>query len=156
MFDIKIISIEKLKVVINPLNWWNRIRFNKSNVRILFVDDERMPIVNNLKQAGFSVEEIKDIKNIDIDEVCRSRIIFVDYKGVGKNISPQYEGIGLIKALKDKYGKSKRIVLYSAHNQFPKKIVLNPMFDLADDKILKNADFTEFLEVINSQMKKIR
>lgn len=152
MLDIKIYLFEKL----SPFHWWNKIKYNKSNVRILFIDDEKMPIVNNLKKAGFNVEEIKDVKNIDIDEVRRSHIIFVDYKGVGKNISPSYEGIGLIKALKDKYSKSKRVILYSAHNQFPKKIVLNQIFNLADDKILKNADFTDFLEVINCQMKKIR
>ena len=62
----------------------------------------------------------------------------------------------LLKALKDKYGKSKRVILYSAHHQFPKKIVLGPMLNLADDKILKNADFTDFLEIINNQMKKLR
>lgn len=155
MFDVKISIFEKIEIPIVS-SFISRIRFNKSNVRILFIDDEIMPIVENLRKAGWSVEKTKDIKNIDDDAVRRARIIFVDYKGVGRNISPQYEGVGLIKNLKDTYKKTKRVILYSANDNFPKEIVLNPIFQAADNRLPKNADTIEFLDMINMEIKKLR
>lgn len=155
MFDVKISIFDKIEI---PSMWAfiNRFRFSKSNIRILFIDDSDMPIVENLKRAGWSVRRVRDIKNIDDDAIRTARIIFVDYKGVGRNISPQYEGVGLIKAIKDKYKSSKRLILYSAHSDFPNNIVLDPIFQVADNKIRKNADNTEFLAIIDSEIKKIR
>lgn len=126
--------------------------YNKHNVHILFIDDEEFPIIENLKEAGWSVEKIDDLKNIEDDCVMRSQIIFVDYKRVGRFLSRKEEGIGIIKALKGKYKKSKRIILYSGHNRF----TLGHDIKAADNYLPKNADSYEFIQMIESEMKKIR
>lgn len=154
--NINIINIEKIKIILNPLRWFNKIRFKKSNVRILFIDDKNMPIVQNLKKSGWSVEKVEDIENIDSDIIRQHHIIFVDYKGVGKVVSPKYEGIGLAGSIKEKYGKKKYIILYSANGSFEQDAVLSKYLKIIDYSMLKNADFTEFMEVINDGIKQLR
>lgn len=131
-----------------------RIRktYNKHNSQVLFIDDQEFPIIENLKDGGWSVEKIGDLKNIDDDRVVRSHIIFVDYKRVGRSISKKEEGIGIVKALKAKYGKSKRIILYSGHNRFN----LGHDIKAADNFLPKNADSYEFIQMIESELDKIR
>ncbi len=144
------------KISLNPFAWFNRMRFTKKTLRILFIDDKEMPTVTNLKKDGWAVEKVRDITNVDSDKIKRNHIIFVDYKGVGKNISPQHEGIGLAGQIKDSYGKKKRIILYTSNSSFSRESIMSSQMDKIDNKILKNADFTEFRELIINEMKKIR
>lgn len=129
-----------------------RKSYNKYNLHILFIDDEEFPIVENLKEGGWSVEKIDDLRNIEADCIMRSQIIFVDYKRVGRSISKKEEGIGIIKALKGKYKKSKRIILYSGHNRF----TLGHDIKAADNYLPKNSDSYEFVQMIESEANKIR
>ncbi|MEK7453209.1 MAG: hypothetical protein AAB614_03170 [Patescibacteria group bacterium] len=71
--------------IFNPINWLKK-SYTKDNTNILFIDDLEMPIVDNLKKAGYKVKKIRDVKDVDDADVKNSQIIFVDYKGVGKNI----------------------------------------------------------------------
>lgn len=153
--NLNIINIEKLKISFNPLTWFNRLRFKKDTVRILFIDDKQMPVVDNLKNSGWSVEKIEDVKSEDNEIIQRNHIIFVDYKGVGKNISKKYEGVGLAGSIKDKYGDKKRVILYSA-NTFSNDAVMSKYLDKIDDRMLKNVDTIDFVEMINKQMKQLR
>ncbi len=77
-----------------------RGKFTKDNIQILFVDDEvrDFDVINNLKEAGWSVVGIEDIKNVDEDTVKRSQIIFVDYKGVGRSLSLKDQLIGFVSS----------------------------------------------------------
>lgn len=129
-----------------------RKNYNKHNIHILFIDDEEFPIIENLKDAGWSIEKIDDLKNIDDDFVLRSQIIFVDFRKVGRFLSQKEEGIGIIKALKGKYKKSKRIILYSGHNRF----TLGHDIRAADNYLSKNSDSYEFIQMIESEMLKLR
>ena len=115
-----------------------------------------MPVVSNLKKAGWSIEKIKDIKNIEDEIIRRNHVVFVDYKGVGSNISPKHEGVGLAIQIKKTYGKSKRVIIYSANTSFSTDTVLDADFNYIDNRILKNADTTEFIDMICSEMKKLR
>ena len=127
-------------------------KYNKHNTHILFIDDEEFPILENLRDAGWSVVRLEDLKNIDDDNVIRSQIIFVDYKNVGKHLSKREEGIGLIKALKVKYKKKKRVILYSGHNRFN----LGHDIKAADNFLSKNSESYEFIQMIESELKEIR
>jgi len=130
---------------LNPMNWFKKKKkYSKENTNILFIDDLEMPVVDNLKKAGYKVKKIRDVKDLDDAEVQCSQIIFVDYKGVGKNISQTYEGIGLIERLVEKYPIQKRIILYSAHN-FLNDVALSEIFNTAHGHISKNADTAEFM-----------
>ena len=158
MADINLVKFENnyFKFDLSRLIFWRKRRFDKSNLRILFVDNELMPVADNLKAAGWLVTKVNDIKNIDEEIVRNSQIIFVDYKGVGRIISPQMEGIVLIYTLKNAYGDAKRIILYSATRSLPNHIILEGHADSADNKIRKNADTSQFIKMINDEMKLLK
>lgn len=129
-------------------------RFDKANTRILFIDDEmdEFPVIQNLKDAGWSVEAVNDVQNVEEDVVRRSQVIFVDYKGIAQHLSEKEQGIGLIKLLKQTYKESKRVGLYSGHNRF----TLGHDIDAADFKLPKNADTREFITIIQREIQKLK
>lgn len=138
------------------LSIFKRIPFLKKKItkeaaQVLFIDDEKFPIVENLRSAGWSVKRLSDITDLDHIEIKRAHIIFVDYKGVGKKMSPTEEGIGLIKALINKYKKSKRIILYSGHGGF----TLGEHLKAAHNQMTKNSDLYEFITMIESELLKL-
>lgn len=124
----------------------------KNNAFILFVDNEHFPVVDNLIAAGWAVKRVRDIKNPQDDDVKRASIIFVDYKGVGRSLSEEDEGVGVIKILKELYKKSKRIILYSAYGRF----TLGPHLNVADNQMSKESNTYEFIEMIESELRKIK
>lgn len=128
-------------------------KLDKNNINILFIDDEEFPVVKNLsKQANWNAKRISDLTDPQDKEVIRSQIIFVDYEGVGNILSPKEKGLGIVKALKETYGDSKRVVLYSGHNTFP----VDAKLELADNRLAKNSDLYEFIRVIEAEVKKIK
>jgi hypothetical protein len=153
MANLNIINFENPSFSFKGL-FSRRNRFDKTNTRILFIDDEvdDFPVIQNLKDAGWSVEGRKDIQNIEDDVVKNSQIIFVDYKGVGQTLSEKEQGIGLIKLLKETYDKHKRVGLYSGHNRF----TLGHDIDVADFKLPKNSDTGAFIATIQREIKKLK
>lgn len=154
MPDINLFKIEKLdlKSFSDSFLSMFKKKYDKHNITILFIDDEDFAIVSNLKKAGWLTEKIKDLKNIEDDVVKRSQIIFVDHKGVGKTLSENEEGIGIIKALKKAYGDSKRVILYSGYGRFN----LEHDIKAADNYLSKNSNTYEFIEMIKGEIKKLR
>ena len=153
MANINIFNFENLSFSFRDF-FRKRNNFDKSNTRILFVDDDvdDFPVIQNLKDAGWSVDGVNDIQNVEDDMVKRSQVIFVDYKGVGQTLSEREQGIGLIKLLKETYKDKKRVGLYSGHNRFS----LGHNIDAADFKLPKNADTREFIELIQREIKKLK
>lgn len=133
----------------------NKKKLTKNDLRILFIDDNDFPILDTLKKAGFACKRIKDIVNAEADEIKNSHIIFVDYKGVGKNLSPTEEGIGVAKLLRKTYGKTKYIVLYSARS-IPNSIFLEVgKPETANMCIQKGAAPTKYMEIIEKAFDEI-
>lgn len=114
----------------------------KSKAKILFIEDETFKQISNLRNSGWNVSQVKDVADLDMPEIRDSHIIFVDYKNVGKRLSEE-EGLGIVKALKARYGKSKWIVFYSAH-QAPFSVFSQS----ADSYLVKNSSFIEIEQKI--------
>jgi len=129
-------------------------KFDKSNVRILFIDDNfrDFPVIQNLKEIGWSVDAIDDCCNVDDDKIQNSHIIFVDFSGVARVLSESEQGISLIKLIKRKYGNKKRVILYSGQDRFS----LGDNIDIADNKLSKNSDTERFIEMIEDEIKKLK
>lgn len=125
----------------------------KHSVRILFIDDNKFPIIENLRNAGYVVNWMKDIKSDDDPKVIDSHILFVDYKGIGKNLSQNKEGIGVCKILKDKYKETKYIVLCTGES-IPNEL-LKEIKTVSDEIITKSLETTDFINIINTAMGKI-
>ena len=118
----------------------------KSEVGVLFVDDDtKFKVVSILRGHGWvNTRIIKDVSSLEMAEVISADIFFVDIQGVGKALQFRDEGLGLVVALKKKY-PMKKVVIYSAEagvNAF------HLAFKMADDRISKDADPYEFIEVV--------
>jgi hypothetical protein len=118
----------------------------KGRTRILFIDDDTtFPVVKILKQAGWANTKItKDIRSLDDQDVLAADIFFVDIQGVGKALKFSDQGLGLARALKQKYPQ-KWLVIYSAE---PKTDTFHQAFRIADDRIAKTADPYEFQTIV--------
>jgi len=121
---------------------------DKSDIRILFVDDEhtKFRMVSILKKSGWkNTNSIKDIKDLDDYKVKEADIIFVDINGVGKTLF-QDEGLGLASALKKKYPE-KGIVIYSAETKGDR---FHKALREVDDCLSKNAEPYQFVNLIET------
>lgn len=116
----------------------------KEKTNILFIDDNDFPIVNNLQNSGWNASLIHDVSDIDAPIILKSHILFVDINGVAKELSDE-EGIGLVKALKNKYTTSKKIIIYSSDEEGNR---FNSAFRKADDFLPKHSDYFEFLAIV--------
>ncbi|MES2437139.1 MAG: hypothetical protein V4519_03925 [Patescibacteria group bacterium] len=87
----------------------------KRSTKVLFVDDEDFSTrLNIIRGAGWNVQQIKDVTNFDSEDIKNADIIFMDYIGVGKILTPSEEGIGLLKKIKSRYPE-KFLIFYSGH-----------------------------------------
>lgn len=111
--------------------------------RLLFIDDRTFPVMEILKQAGWSnTQRIKDVESLDQPEIKEANILFVDIQGVGKKLKFQDEGLGLIIALKAKY-PNKKIIAYSAEDQGQVQ-AFHQGINVADSRLSKHAEPYQF------------
>ncbi len=153
-FNIKnLFNLEKVNFIFfNPGKRKSSNLLDKTTISILFIDDEKFPIVDNLHHAGWNTKRITDVKNLQDPQIIQAQIIFVDYEGVGNFLFPKEKGIGIVRALKETYFNTKRVILYSGHNIFP----VDAEFEVADARLSKNSDLYEFIRIIESEIKKIK
>ncbi len=158
MPDINLIKMENKF----DASFWSNLKnlfkesYTKDNVNILFIDDLDMPVVESLRKANYKVKKVKDIKDVDDADVKNAQIIFVDFDGVGKSISPLHQGAGLVKELKSKYGTSKFVVLYTAQPTMPADTTMSSLFTIADARMRKDSDVTDFTDQIRDALKKLK
>lgn len=122
----------------------------KTKIHVLFIDDEDFEYVESIRNAGWNVTQIQDLENLDDERLRRAHIIFLDYVGVGTKLSPNEEGIGLLKAIQNKYPE-KIIIFYSAHAGFS----LGDEFRTAQDWLIKNSDPYVYLQKIEENARKL-
>lgn len=60
-------------------------------LRILFIDDDRLEVINTLKVEGYDVEYWNDVESLDKLVDGRYHIVFIDVRGIGE----RYGGNGL-------------------------------------------------------------
>jgi hypothetical protein len=119
---------------------------------VLFVDDEDFNVrLTTIREAGWNVNQIKDIINFNYEEVRTANIIFMDYMGVGQILTPSEQGIGLIKTLKKRYPE-KHIIFYSGYAGF---IPGHEIHSIADGWIHKHSDAYVYIDQIEASSRKI-
>ena len=124
----------------------------KTVCNILFIDDRKFPVVDILNNAGWTnTRRIKDLDSLDQKEIMEAHIIFSDIQGVGKRLKFGEEGLGLAKAIKQKY-PTKKLILYSAEEQ-SKIEAFHPGLELADNRISKNSDPYQFQVIVERYAK---
>lgn len=117
----------------------------KQYCRILFIDDDTdFKTIDIIKRAGWThTSHIYDIDNLDADCIRLAHIICLDIQGVGKALSFQKEGLGLLSALKERYPHT-AIIAYSAQSNG-----VIDFFDVninkADKRLSKTTDPYQFM-----------
>ena len=114
---------------------------------ILFVDDDtKFKVVTILKKSGWiNAKAVKDLESVDEIIVKEAHILFVDINGVGVEMGFKDEGLGLALALKNKYGKSKKVIIYSAETKGDR---FHEALRKADNCLPKNADPYQFQKLV--------
>ncbi|HTA62260.1 MAG TPA: hypothetical protein VK835_07390, partial [Bacteroidia bacterium] len=82
-----------------PMKELTNDEFNeaKFKARVAFIDDEEIVHVERLRNDGYNITHFPDIDNIDDFVRKKYHVIILDIQGVGKNLSPESEGWGLLK-----------------------------------------------------------
>jgi hypothetical protein len=124
----------------------NSIDYKKNNTRILFIDDEvKFKVVKILQRAGWiHTQLIKDAHSLEQEEIKFAKIIFIDIQGVGIELTPKDEGLGLARAIKQKY-PDKKIIIYSAEQTGDR---FHRALREVDDSLSKDADPYQFQRIV--------
>lgn len=116
----------------------------KAQKHIVFIDDMKFEMVQNLKKAGWAhTKRMSDIKDYQHPDIIDADIIFVDINNVGKALSPK-EGKGVAVELKRRYPE-KIVIIYSAvteGNRFDEDL------RAVDYSMDKNSSTSTFLRLI--------
>jgi hypothetical protein len=100
----------------------------RDTVKIAVVDDQPFSPEQNLRNAGFRVDSIGDIKNIE--ELEPYQIILCDLQGVGAHFDSKYQGGFIINEIKRNYPE-KFVIAYTGGSLDP--AVVNYAQSFADD-----------------------
>ncbi len=123
----------------------------KFKCRIAFVDDEEQPYVERLQKDGYSITPMEDIENIDSFMRNQYQVVILDIQGVGKKLSPDSEGWGVLKYIKKTYPHTVVIMYTGADWSITK---YQDLASLADDFIGKDLEFLDFKTKIDAGIKK--
>ncbi|MDR3539344.1 MAG: response regulator, partial [Desulfosporosinus sp.] len=116
----------------------------RKGTEIAIIDDEPFAAEVNLRNHGYNIKQIGDIKNIN--EVSPYRIVLCDLMGVGKHFDVNKQGATLIREIKNQF-PSIFVVAYTGN-------ALNSTISRSakeySDKILrKDANISEWSEVLD-------
>lgn len=125
----------------------------KARIKILFVDDKNdFPIIGMLRNNGYQVEYLDDIVDFEAKQVKYADIIFLDINGVGVAMKFKNQGMGLCGALRDYFGTTKKLILYSGETE-------GSIFDKdakkADATLPKDSDLYQFTSYITQYGKEL-
>lgn len=125
----------------------------KNRIQILFIDDkDDFKIIDILREIGYRVDYVPDIVDIDDNKIKNADIIFLDINGVGVAMKFKNQGMGLCGALRSRYGKDKKLILYSGET-------LGDIFDhdakQADATLPKDSDLYQFISYITQYGKEV-
>lgn len=111
----------------NPQNALSTID-NKDKFRILIIDDEGFPLLEDFRDEGYSIRCVKHFE--DLSTASEYPIVICDIKGVGTQYDPYKGGSFVLRELKKKYPFKQ----YAAYSGF--EYDLGVMKDLKDVLII--------------------
>jgi hypothetical protein len=143
----------KTKEPTNPFNGLTSTKELRRRIsKILFVDDEKIEIVQDIRDLGYNANLRSDISPENIGEIERGefQIVFLDFEGVGKKYGDQ-QGLGLLRHIKN-VAPSVFIVSYTSKSIRPE---FADFYRLADTTLGKDRGIGEAQSVIDAALEKI-
>ncbi|MBA4241241.1 MAG: hypothetical protein C0448_10970 [Sphingobacteriaceae bacterium] len=146
-----IFNIFKKKPI--PLKELTNEEFNeaKFKARVVFIDDEEVVHIERLRNDGYNITHFSDIDNIDDFIRKKYHVIILDIQGVGKKLTPETEGWGLLKYLKEECPHFVVIMFTGADWSITK---YKNTADVADDFIGKDLEFLDFKLKLDNGIRK--
>jgi hypothetical protein len=116
--------------------------------RILVIDDENPPLIEDLRSEGFSVDHDKE--GNEISKIYRGiyQMVILDYSGVGKAFGKQ-QGLDLLREIK-RNNPSCYVIAYSSKSL---KISQSDFYRLSDATLSKDAGRADMLEKVESSLR---
>lgn len=130
-------------VLKNTIN--NNVR---SKVKILFIDDQELPILDILKEQKFNISYKSDIS--DMYDLEGYHIICSDIRGIGTKLFPKFEGAYLIKEIKKRY-PGKYVIAFTGSTY---DLTYNDYFKLADNTIKKGTSSEDWIDILDVAIEK--
>ena len=133
--------------------------------KILVIDDLDFPHLSTFDRDGYHIEQWSDIKNMRQLTDGDYPLILLDVNGVGRNESPDKQGIGVLEHIK-KNNPSQAVILYSADTTGIENAVIVSKADAIlskgspyllykekiDDLLMSRADPAVFIESLNKAL----
>lgn len=118
--------------------------------RLLFVDDEQVPLIEQLKHAGFAVDHDRTGSEFEqqIDNQTYD-VAILDYSGVGEHFGDG-QGLDLLRHVR-RVSPRTRIIAYTSKALKSDK---SDFYRLADTVLAKDSGKRESLEVVEDQLRK--
>ncbi|MGN7724830.1 hypothetical protein ACTJIL_03275 [Luteimonas sp. 22616] len=118
--------------------------------RLLFVDDEDVPLIEQLKHAGLAVDHDRKGNEFEVQVINQTYdVVILDHSGVGSTYGVD-QGLDLLRFLRRVSPRS-RIIAYTSKAL---KSGESDFFRLADAVLTKDAGMRESLEVVEEQLLK--
>lgn len=122
----------------------------KKRASILVIDDDDFPYQSLFEEDDYKITKWDDVKNLGKLENNTFDIILLDIQGIASEITKD-EGLGVLKHIKEKQ-PSQIVIAYSNADW---SLKYQGFFDLADDKISKDVDYTDFKRAVDRQLKNV-
>jgi len=123
----------------------------KFQARIAIVDDEEVPNMENLQNDGYNIHKFSDIPKMDDFIAKKHHVVILDIQGVGKKLSPESEGWGILEYLKQEHPHIVVIVFTGADWSITK---FKEKADKADFIIGKDSEYLDFKMKVDAAIKK--
>src|SRR5271154_4025408 len=73
----------------------------KKRARLLVIDDSDFPYAELFKRDGYAIEQWRDVEDLSKLENGTFDLIMLDVQGVGKEISPSEQGLGVLHHIRE-------------------------------------------------------
>jgi len=138
---------------VEPIREFSNEEFEKLKfkARIALIDDDEISHVRRLQKDGYNIVDLSDIT--EIDDFIRKKydVVVLDIQGVGKDLSQNSEGWGILKYLKTECPHLVVIMFTGADWSVTK---YKHLVDMADDFIGKDLEFLDFKSKLDSGIRK--
>ena len=118
----------------------------RKHARILVIDDHVLPAQKSFERDGYHFERWAEIKNLSQLTDGHYHLIMLDIQGVGLNESPDLQGLGILKHIKQT-NPAQPVILYSSQ---PQKVSNREYLALADAVLDKGMSYVDYKDAVDS------
>lgn len=121
----------------------------RKRAKILVIDDHELPAQQLFERDGYHFERWPEVKSLSQLTDGHYDIILLDLNGVGLNESPDLQGLGILRHIKQS-NPAQTVIAYSAQTQ---KLSALPFLELADSVLDKQASYVDYKEIVDDRLR---